>query len=113
MLAIRKDWIDWQTGDLLIPAEVRKGGDADASYRLHRETLTELKLIANNDSDLLFYWPGKRDALYEGYRRIRKKAGLATDRKKPRSIGFQVCRFAPASKLATTPRTALAISRRT
>jgi integrase len=82
VLAIRKEWLNWQTGDLLIPAESRKGGERDMQYKLHPETLKALERITNSGSDLLFYWPrGRNDSLYYRYKRIRIAAGLPTDRK--------------------------------
>jgi integrase len=80
VLAIRKDWLNWQTGGLLIPAECRKGQERDMAYGLHEETLVALARIRDSGSDLLFgvvtvAW------LYYRYKRLRKAAGLPTDRK--------------------------------
>jgi integrase len=80
-LAIRKEWLDWQTGDLLIPAEYRKGQEADASYRLHADTLAALRRIQDNGSDLLFGGVEAGGSLYYRYERLLRDAGLEHDRK--------------------------------
>lgn len=42
LLAFRWEWIEWETGWLRVPAEVRKGGRKDAVYALWPETLAFL-----------------------------------------------------------------------
>ncbi len=79
VLSIRREWLNWQTGDLLIPAEHRKGQEQDMAYRLHHETLSVLRQIQGGD--LLFPHSCCIGTIYHRYKAIRKAAGLATDRK--------------------------------
>jgi integrase len=81
VLAIRRDWLNWQTGDLLIPAEYRKGQEQDMAYRLHPETVATLRNVRDDGSDLLFPRKCCTATIYDRYKKIRKAAGLATDRK--------------------------------
>jgi integrase len=80
-LSIRKEWLNWQTGDLLIPAEYRKGQEQDMQYRLHPDTLTALAKIRDNGSDLLFHQSLSLGGIYAAYKGIRRSAGLPLDRK--------------------------------
>jgi integrase len=79
-LAIRKDWIDWQTGDLLIVAEARKSKSQDMACRLTPHTLALLRRIVDDDRDLVFGEPDL-STIYRQFREIRSDAGLPTDRR--------------------------------
>jgi integrase len=79
-LAIRKDWIDWNSGDLIIRAEVRKAASQDMACRLSAETLAALRRIIDEESELVFGRPDL-STVYRAFRQIRAAAGLTTDRR--------------------------------
>lgn len=81
ILALRWEWIDLATGYVDIPAEVRKGGEKDACYQLHAETLATLAAIHLPHGELVFAWEKTESMLYIRYKRILKAAGLPHDRK--------------------------------
>lgn len=81
LLALRWEWLDWETGFITVPAEVRKGGMQDAVYNLHSATLALLAEIEDHSRDLIFPWPLTECSLYNHYSRILKRAGLPRDRK--------------------------------
>jgi integrase len=69
------DWLDTETGVLIVPAEVRKASDRDMAYRLHPSTLAVLARIRALHKRFVF---GEYDeqALFYQYRKLRKRAGL-------------------------------------
>lgn len=95
VLEIKKEWVDFKTGILFIPAEARKSCERDMAYRLHADTLAALKKIADNDSDMLFESGRTISALYAAYKLVRKLAGLPQDRQS----GFHRVRRSVASHL--------------
>jgi integrase len=76
------DWpnVDLDAGWVRFPAEIRKGGKRDKTFRLHAETLAALRTIKRPDGNVL-PWPYSSTYLYRLYDRILKRAGLPTDRK--------------------------------
>lgn len=81
VLALRWEWLNWRTGFVNIPAEVRKGGLKDAVYSFHASTLALLREIESPKRDLIFCWPFNEATLYYRYGQILKRAGLPTGRK--------------------------------
>lgn len=79
MVSSRWEWIrdEWLT----IPAEARKGKGEDMAYRLSAESLAALELIRAPRRPLIWPWPYCKPELWTKYKKIRKAAGLATDRR--------------------------------
>ncbi len=75
--------LNWQTGYLYVPAEVRKGGQQDMKYKLHNDTLAVLCRVKNaaGQQRLIFHWPGTRDLIWMHYaNKVVKAAGLPAGR---------------------------------
>jgi integrase len=72
--AITWNMLDTQTGNLVIPAEFRKGGRKPMLYQLKRETLCELQLIDRPEREFVFPW--EHGSFYSHYKRLLKIAGL-------------------------------------
>lgn len=66
---------------LTIPAEYRKGQTEDMAYRLSAESVAALELIRAPRRPLIWPFPYCKTELWTKYKKIRKAAGLATDRK--------------------------------
>jgi integrase len=79
ILALRWEWLEWETGVLSVPAEVRKCGERDMVYQLGADTLDRLRRLPR-DSDLIFPFPRNRTLLYAEFKEILKDAGLPHDR---------------------------------
>jgi len=98
VLAIRWEWLDWDTGDLLIPAEARKSMERDMAYRLNPETLVVLRRLQASGSDLVFPWPYRgRGGIYDHYKALLTLAGLPHEKWKS---AFHKIRKSVASHLA-------------
>jgi integrase len=69
------EWLDYETGQLVVPAEARKGQDRDMAYRLHSTTLATLSRLRQLHCKLIF---GEitESRLYHEYRRLKRDAGL-------------------------------------
>jgi integrase len=80
VLTIRWEWVNWQTGDMLIPAEFRKGQTQDMEYRLHATTLEWLQAIQPLHETLVF-GEAEMATIYRAYKYLRQKAGVASDSK--------------------------------
>lgn len=81
VLACKWPMLDWETGKLEIPAELRKCRSADMLYQLHPTTLTVLSRMKPAGFDVIFPWPKDECTLYDCYKEILKRAGLTHDRK--------------------------------
>lgn len=86
MLLVEWQHLDWHSGRLVVPAEVRKGRTADKSFTLHPQTLESLRLLRDARRDpspagLIFEWPHSIGTLFHWYREILKKADLPHGRK--------------------------------
>jgi len=68
-------------GWLVIPAEVRKGQAEDRTYRLSAESTGWLETIRRPKRDLIWPWPFAESYLWIAYKRLRKRAGLPSDRR--------------------------------
>lgn len=79
-LDLRWEWLDWSTGDLLVPAEVRKGKRKPMLYRLQSYTLDALREIESPMREMIFPWDKHVSSFYNHYTRILKRAGLPSDR---------------------------------
>ncbi|MBA3483048.1 MAG: site-specific integrase [Pirellulales bacterium] len=77
--ALRREWIDLESGTVRVPGRVRKGGRKAMIYRLRnrtRELFAEM-LRPPSDSGLLFDRPWKDDQTFYGrYRKVVTGAGL-------------------------------------
>lgn len=80
IMALRWEWVDYETGVLRVPAKVRKAKRKSAAYRLWNETIDLLRQLEQPRRDLLFPWPYHETTLYNRYKRMRKLAGLSIDR---------------------------------
>lgn len=80
-LALRWEWIDFATGLVSIPAEERKGGDKDATYKLHETTLAWIKALRPIHPELVFGGSITVSSIYGAYKHLRRKAGLPADSK--------------------------------
>jgi integrase len=80
VLSIKWEWLNLETGFLLIPAEFRKGGTQDMEYRLHPTTISWLKAMRPIHQTLVF---GEVElaTIYRAYKNLRGKAGVAADSK--------------------------------
>lgn len=73
-------WLSFDTGRVMVPAEVRKGRRADRIYKLHDETLDVLRRIMLPARELVFPWPYSPTHIYHHYARIQQRAGLPAGR---------------------------------
>ena len=74
-------WAHLQGENLILPAEIRKGGKRDRMYRLHPDTLAELNAMREPSRECIWPFPWTQVILYRRYKNILKRAGLAFDRK--------------------------------
>lgn len=79
LLGCRWEWLseEWLT----IPAETRKGQTEDRTYRLDPETVESLEIIRRPKRDLIWPWHLHRAEVWKHYKRLRQRAGLASDRR--------------------------------
>jgi len=80
VMAVEWEWLDWNTGMLSVPAEVRKNGERDMVYQLGPDTRDALRRIYRESSTRVFRIPGDRYELWRKYKEILKAAGLPHDR---------------------------------
>jgi integrase len=80
-LAIQWSWLDAKTGLVDVPFDCRKGGESDAVYQLHPETLAMLERIREPQRKLVFPWDRTHSILYRRYESLLKAAGLPHDSK--------------------------------
>lgn len=82
--AIREAKWEWiRNGEMLVPAEARKGGKRDKWYKLSDEScqlLDQLKLAGKGRPDV-FVWTYGNTYLWRKYAKLLEKAGLPTGRK--------------------------------
>jgi integrase len=77
MLALKWDWLDFQSGHLTVPGEFRKGRQKSMVYRLKPSTVESLRQIRRPDREVIFALDeGKPDLFYRRYRQILKDADL-------------------------------------
>lgn len=74
-------WCDLSGEWLTIQAESRKGKRQDMLYRLAPDTLAAIEKIRQPARELVWPWPLNQNYLWTRYKNIRKRAGLATDRR--------------------------------
>lgn len=79
LIQCRWEWVS--DGWLIIPAEARKSQTEDRTYRLSPESTGWLDTICRPKRDLIWPWPYAESYLWIAYRRLRKRAGLPTDRR--------------------------------
>jgi integrase len=75
IIACEWDWLDTESGQLVVCAEVRKGADRDMAYVLHQSTLAVLMRIRALHKRLIF-GEVETNTLYYQYRKLRSRAGL-------------------------------------
>lgn len=93
ILACKWSWLEWQSGILSVPAEVRKGAERDMVYTLGFDTLEALTRIRSQAHELIFHWPWTYNSVWTKYKAIVKAAGLPNDR----NCGFHKIRRTVAS----------------
>lgn len=79
ILSFRWEWIDWNTGWLRVPAEVRKGKVADMVYGLWQETVEWLRPI-RKEQGLILGWQQHMTRYYQIWGELLREAGLPADR---------------------------------
>ena len=79
-LDLKWEWLDWSTGWLSVPANVRKGKRKAQRYHLPQKVLDKLKQLDGVTKNEIFANPWKRKhktgAFYQRYTRLLKRAGL-------------------------------------
>lgn len=75
------DWLSIDTGQLVIPAEFRKGRRSDMRYVLHVDTREVLRRILVPIRKIIFPWPWSYTLIYSRYAKIQRRAGLPIGRK--------------------------------
>lgn len=80
LLALRWEWIDWDTASILVPAEVRKGQHHDEWYGLRPMTMDWLGKIRKPEGQILG-WAGRHPSLYHiRWNELLERAGLPRGR---------------------------------
>lgn len=79
--SLRWEWISLDTGQVIIPAEFRKGRRSDGRYLLHNETIDVLRRILVPIRAEVFPWPWSYTLIYRRYATIQHRAGLPVGRK--------------------------------
>jgi integrase len=73
--------VDLESGWLIIPAEFRKGGQAEKALQLPPVAIAALEKIREPRRGLIFPWPYSASYIYTKYAEILAAAGLSTDAK--------------------------------
>jgi hypothetical protein len=119
IVAAEWSWLNWDSGYLDVPAEVRKGMERDMCYLLHPRTLEALQRIKEPSRRLIFPGGQCEATLYYRFSMLLKRAGLPRDRKSMfhrirRSVashvqakGFSACDVLKQSSPALTKRSYL------
>jgi integrase len=81
VLGLRWDDLDVDTGWLTIRAELRKGKKNPLMRKLRPGTLESLRAMILPKRDVIFAWDRNFTQLFPHYKKIRERAGLATDRR--------------------------------
>lgn len=81
LLSVRWEWIDWSTGRLDVPAEVRKGRSSDATYRLSPPLVAWLA-ARRERSGLILRWTMHQSRYYQLWSDLLAAAGLPVDRRR-------------------------------
>ncbi len=82
---IQSRW-EWLSRDdqgrawLILPADVRKAQKEDATYQLSPDSIAWLDMIQRPKRNVIWPWPYTESYLWIAYKRLRKRAGLPTDR---------------------------------
>lgn len=95
LLAARWEHLDIDRRVLTLPAEIRKGGQFDASYTLHVDTVALLLRMKEPQRDLIWPWPLCLTAFHLHYRDLLQRSGLPHER----GVGFHKMRRSVASHL--------------
>lgn len=80
LLALRWEWIDWNKGWLVVPAEFRKGGVEDAAYALWKSTLEWLEPFKKTEGPIMPF-NYNRSRFWQLWDELLKAAGLPTGRR--------------------------------
>lgn len=81
VMRLRWDAVDFESGWLVVPAELRKGKRRDKGFLLPAESVKALRAITNPVRTLIFPWPFNPTHIYFRYKKLLEAAGLPTDRK--------------------------------
>lgn len=81
VLSLRWDDFDAETGWLVVPAEVRKGGKADKATELPPVAVAAIEAIREPRRNLIFEWDRSESVLWNHYKKILRRAGLSADRR--------------------------------
>lgn len=73
---LRFDMLDWRSGVVILPPEIRKGRRKSGVYLLWPEVLDLLQEIRLPRRELVWPWPHHPGTYYNHYSRILKRAGL-------------------------------------
>ncbi len=95
LLQARWEHLDFERGVLSLPAEIRKGGSADAAYALHVDTLAMLLRMKGTPGGLIWPWPRSQCSFFLHYKKLLADAGLPGER----GAGFHRMRKSVASHL--------------
>lgn len=81
LFSLRWDWLDVSTGDLNVPAHVRKGRKRSMLYKLQPDTVAALERIRVPGQELMFPLNSDIGTFYNRYREILNSAGLPSGRR--------------------------------
>jgi integrase len=75
MLQLQWHYLDWRTGNMVVPAEVRKNAKP-IYYRLKRPTLDALKAIRRPQRELIFDMQSSVGSFHDCHNKLIRSAGL-------------------------------------
>lgn len=80
LLQMRWEWLNWNTGNIRVPASVRKGKRKVAIYRLKEKTLEKLRLLGVQSEGIIFQCGTENNFFYR-YGKLLERAGIPRNRK--------------------------------
>lgn len=81
MMLWERDWIDFESGVVTVPAKARKGRQRGKTYGLQADALVAiLQLVKTHDDDLVFSTDRALPTLYSRFNQILKEAQLPSGR---------------------------------
>ena len=79
ILSLRWEWLDWSTGWIRVPPDVRKGGVKEAAYRVMSDTLALLATF-RKPTGLILGFAKDRSRIWQMYKELLERAGLPATR---------------------------------
>lgn len=79
LLALRWEWLDWSSGTITVPPDVRKGGAHFACYGLRQATLDWLAKLRRHEG-LILNWSADISRYYQLWKELLTCAGLPNSR---------------------------------